>query len=57
MHKTITAIKEKYKATYFPETTEKPPVIPNEPQLDNGTKKPTEIKITRNTSIKDLKIK
>ena len=55
--KAITAIKEKYKATYFPETTEKPPVIPNEPQLDNGTKKPTEIKITRDTSIKDLKIK
>lgn len=55
--KAISAIKEKYKATYFPETTDNKPVIPNEPQLDNGNKKPIEIKISRNTSIKDLKIK
>ena len=55
--KAISMIKEKYKATYFPETTNTTPVIPNEPQLDNGIKKPVEIKITRNTSIKDLKVK
>ena len=55
--KAISAIKEKYKATYFPETTEKTIEVPNEPKLDTGNKTPVEIKITRNTSIKDLKIK
>ena len=55
--KAISAIKEKYKATYFPEPTEKQIEVPNEPKLDNGVKAPVEIKITRNTSIKDLKIK
>jgi len=54
--KAISAIKEKYKATYFPETP-KTIDVPNEPKLDNGVKAPVEIKITRNTSIKDLKIK
>jgi chromosome segregation ATPase len=55
--KAISAIKEKYKATYFPEPTEKPIDVPNETKLDNGVKAPAEIKITRNTSIKDLIIK
>lgn len=54
--KAISAIKEKYKATYFPETP-KTIEVPNETKLDNGVKTPVEIKITRNTSIKDLKIK
>lgn len=54
--KAISAIKEKYKATYFPEEP-KTIDVPDEPKLNNGDKKPVEIKITRNTSIKDLKIK
>lgn len=54
--KAISAIKEKYKATYFPEAP-KTIEVPNEPKLDTGNKTPVEIKITRNTSIKDLKIK
>jgi len=54
--KAISSIKEKYKATYFPEP-EKQIEVPNETKLDNGVKTPVEIKITRNTSIKDLKIK
>lgn len=54
--KAISAIKEKYKATYFPETP-KTIDVPDEPKLNNGVKAPAEIKITRNTSIKDLKIK
>ena len=52
--KAISMIKEKYKATYFPEA-EKPIEIPNETKLDNrGVVKAPEIKITRNTSIKDI---
>ena len=54
--KAISAIKEKYKATYFPETP-KTIDVPDEPKLNNGVQTPKEIKITRNTSIKDLKIK
>lgn len=55
--KAVSQIKEKYKATYFPETNDPKPQIPNEPKLDNGVGKASEIKITRKTSLKDLVIK
>jgi hypothetical protein len=50
-------IKEKYKATYFPET-EKKVEVPNESNF-NSTNSPEkkEIVITRKTGIKDLIIK
>ena len=55
--KAVSMIKEKYKATYFPET-EKPIEIPNETKIDNGgTVKTPEIKITRKTGIKDIVLK
>ena len=55
--KAVSQIKEKYKATYFPEINDPKPQIPNEPKLDNGVGKVPEIKITRKTSLKDLVIK
>jgi len=51
--KAIAMIKEKYKATYFPEP-EKAPVIPNETSFNSTTKPKEEIKITRKTSLRDL---
>ena len=54
--KAVSMIKEKYKATYFPEAP-KTPDIPDETKLNNGTVKAPEIKITRKTSLKDLVIK
>lgn len=52
--KAISMIKEKYKATYFPETKVD---IPNETNFNTTTKPKEEIKITRKTSLKDLIIK
>lgn len=54
--KAISMIKEKYKATYFPETETKP-VVPNEESFNSTVKPKEEIKITRKTSLKDLIIK
>lgn len=54
--KAISMIKEKYKATYFPEP-EKKPDVPNEPSFNSTTETKKEIKVSRNTSIKDLIIK
>ena len=54
--KAISMIKEKYKATYFPEPETKPS-IPNEESFNSTTKPKEEIKITRKTSLKDLIIK
>ena len=54
--KAISLIKEKYKATYFPEE-EKPIDVPNETSFNSTTKPKEEIKITRKTSLKDLLIK
>ena len=54
--KAISLIKEKYKATYFPEP-EKKVDIPNETNFNSTTKPNEEIKITRKTSLKDLIIK
>ena len=55
--KAISMIKEKYKATYFPENEAKVNV-PNEESFNSSTKpEKEEIKITRNTSLRDLIIK
>lgn len=54
--KAIQMIKEKYKATYFPEP-EKPVEVPNESEFNSTTKPKEEIKVTRKTSLKDLIIK
>lgn len=54
--KAVAMIKEKYKATYFPEV-EKPVNIPNEPNFNSAMKPKEEVKVSRNTSIKDLIIK
>ena len=54
--KAISMIKEKYKATYFP-TTEPKTEIPDEPSFNSTTEPKKEIKVTRNTNIKELVIK
>ena len=54
--KAISLIKEKYKATYFPEE-EKPIDVPNETSFNSTTKPKEEIKVTRKTSLRDLIIK
>ena len=54
--KAISMIKEKYKATYFPETEAKVNV-PNEESFNSSTKPQEEIIITRKTSLRDLIIK
>lgn len=51
--KAVAMIKEKYKATYFPEE-EKKVEIPNETNFNSTTKPKEEIKVTRKTSLKDL---
>jgi uncharacterized protein YdcH (DUF465 family) len=55
--KAISMIKEKYKATYFPESEAKVN-IPNEESFNSSAKpEKEEIKITRKTSLRDLIIK
>ena len=54
--KAISLIKEKYKATYFPEV-EKKVDIPNETNFNTSTKPKEEIKVSRKTSLKDLIIR
>ena len=54
--KAVSMIKEKYKATYFPEPEVKT-AIPNEESFNSTTKPKEEIKVTRKTSLKDLIIK
>ena len=54
--KAISMIKEKYKATYFPEP-EKAVEVPNESEFNSTTKPKEEIKVTRKTSLRDLIIK
>lgn len=51
--KAIGLIKEKFGATYFPQTETKVEV-PNESNFTTQNKEPREIKITRKTSIRDL---
>ena len=55
--KAFTSIKERYGSTFgFNKEPEKP-VVPNETSFNSNTEPKQEIKITRNTSIKDLVIK
>ena len=55
--KAFTSIKERYGSTFgFNKEPEKPSV-PSEPSFNSSTKPSPEIKVTRNTSIKDLVIK
>jgi FtsZ-binding cell division protein ZapB len=50
--KAIANIKEKYKNTYFP--TQEPTKPKNDLPINNGTKEPEPIKVSRLTNIKDL---
>lgn len=52
--KAISMIKEKYKSTYFPETSVE---VPNETSFETSSKPKEEIKVNRNTSISNLIIK
>jgi hypothetical protein len=52
--KAISMIKEKYKNTYFPETTVD---VPQESGFETSSKPKEEIKVNRNTSISNLIIK
>lgn len=54
--KAVAMIKEKYKATYFPETERKTIDIPNEAGFKVDEKPPVKPVVTRNTNIKDLKL-
>lgn len=51
--KAITMIKEKFGATYFPQSEQKPDV-PQETNFNSEPPKKQEIKITRKTSLRDL---
>lgn len=50
--KAIQSIKEKYKNTYFP--SQDPVKVKDDLPLNNGTKEPEEIKVSRLTNIKDI---
>ena len=50
--KAISQIKEKYKNTYFP--TPEPTKQKDDPPINNGVVQPQELKVSRNTSIKDI---
>ena len=52
--KAISMIKEKYKATYFPEPEQPKVDIPNETNFNSTTKEKEKPNITRKTSLKDL---
>ena len=52
--KAISNIKEKYKNTYFPAPPVEPPKAKDDGPINNGVTKPTEPKVTRLTTIKDL---
>lgn len=52
--KAIGMIKEKFGATYFPQVESKVEV-PTDSNFNTQNKQPREIKITRNTSLKDLR--
>ena len=56
--KAFTSIKERYGNTFgFNKQEPVTPVVPNEPSFNSNTKPNNEIKVTRNTGIKDLVIK
>ena len=56
--KAFSSIKERYGNTFgFTKEPETKPVVPNEPSFNSTTQPQQEIKVNRNTSIKDLIIK
>lgn len=55
--KAISSIKEKYKNTYFPEPVKEPEKQKDDGPINNGSVKPSEPKVNRLTSIKDIVIK
>lgn len=55
--KAFTSIKERYGSTFGFNKEPAQPSVPNEPQFNSSTKPQQEVKVTRNTSIKDLIIK
>ena len=56
--KAFTSIKERYGATFgFNKQEEKKPEVPNETNFNSSTQPQQEVKVTRNTNIKDLIIK
>lgn len=55
--KAIASIKDKFKDTYFPTKEEEKPTVKDDLPISNGVQEPKEIKVNRNTSIKDLFIK
>lgn len=55
--KAFTSIKERYGSTFGFNKEPVQPSVPNEPQFNSSTKPQQEVKVTRNTSIKDLIIK
>ena len=54
--KAIGLIKDKYKATYFPDE-EKQVIVPNETSFGDVPKEKEPVKVTRNTRLSDLLIK
>jgi len=54
--KAIGLIKDKYKATYFPDE-EKQVIVPNETSFGDAPKEKEPVKVTRNTRLSDLVIK
>jgi len=55
--KAFSSIKERYGSTFGFNKEPAAPSVPNEPSFNSSTEQKQEIKITRNTSIKDLVIK
>ena len=55
--KAFTSIKERYGSTFGFNKEPVQPSVPNEPQFNANNKPQQEVKVTRNTSIKDLIIK
>lgn len=55
--KAFTSIKERYGSTFGFNKEPVQPSVPNETQFNSNTKPQQEVKVTRNTSIKDLIIK
>lgn len=55
--KAFSSIKERYGSTFGFTKEPATPVVPNEPSFNSTTQQKQEIKVTRNTSIKDIVIK
>ena len=55
--KAFSSIKERYGSTFGFTKEPATPAVPNEPSFNSTTQQKQEIKVTRNTSIKDIVIK